>query len=237
VEDRLIPCLDHGYVRLVEWMGSDLSIVRSARVSYNAEWRAGEDEGKDEKLIRFLMKNRHTTPFEAVVLTFEVKAPIFVFRQWHRHRTWSYNEMSARYTELPSDFYVPAPWNIGFASKVNKQVREMRDFDDVPIDEQISIMNDIDRMKDSQKQAYELYGELMADGWPKELARAVLPVSIYSKMFATVDLHNLMHFLGLRMDKHAQWEIREYAKALFQHAVAVAPVTMKAWEDRKEGTL
>jgi thymidylate synthase (FAD) len=102
-----IHVLDHGHVRLVDHMGSDLSIVRNARVSYDAEWRTGEDEGKDAKLIAYLVKNRHTSPFEAVSFTFDVKAPIFVFRQWHRHRTWSFNEVSARYAELPEEFYVP----------------------------------------------------------------------------------------------------------------------------------
>ena len=99
--------LDHGYVRLVDHMGSDLSVVRAARVSYDADWRTGEDEGKDAKLIHYLMKNHHTSPFESVTFTFEVKAPIFVFRQWHRHRTWAFNEVSARYSKLPEEFYVP----------------------------------------------------------------------------------------------------------------------------------
>lgn len=102
-----IDVLNHGFVRLVDHMGSDLSIVRNARVSYDAEWRAGEDEGKDAKLIDYLVRNHHTSPLESVNFTFEVKAPIFVFRQWHRHRTWSFNEVSARYSELPEEFYVP----------------------------------------------------------------------------------------------------------------------------------
>lgn len=100
-----VPVLDHGFVRLVDWMGDDCSVVRAARVSYDAAWRAGEDEKGDERLIRYLWKHKHTTPFEAVTFTFEVKAPIFVFRQWHRHRTWSYNELSARYRELPEEYY------------------------------------------------------------------------------------------------------------------------------------
>jgi thymidylate synthase (FAD) len=129
IDDNLINVLDHGFVRLVsymqpvshgqaiaeladfDWTG-DLEIVRNARVSYNADWRTGEDEGKDEKLLDFMAKNHHTSPFEAMVFTFEIKAPIFVMRQWMRHRTWSYNEVSARYAELPEEFYVPAPENI-----------------------------------------------------------------------------------------------------------------------------
>lgn len=103
-----LDVLDHGFVRLIDWMGNDLSIVRSARVSYAAEWRAAEDEGKDAKLIGYLLRNSHTSPFESVEFQFEIKCPMFVARQWHRHRTWSYNEVSARYTELPAEFYVPA---------------------------------------------------------------------------------------------------------------------------------
>ena len=121
--NEAIKVLDHGLVRLVESMGSDLSIVRNARVSYDAEWRAGEDEGSDSRLVNYLMKNHHTTPFESVVFTFEVKAPIFVLRQWHRHRTWSYNELSARYRELPEEFYVPAMEQLTTQSLDNKQMR------------------------------------------------------------------------------------------------------------------
>src|SRR6185437_10165910 len=120
-----IDVLDHGFVRLVESKGGDISIVRAARVSYDAEWRAGENEGSDARLIRYLWKNAHTSPFEHVVFTFEVKAPIFVLRQWHRHRTWSFSELSARYRELPEEFYVPKPEHIGVQSKDNKQMRDM----------------------------------------------------------------------------------------------------------------
>src|ERR1700679_529198 len=119
----MIKLLNHGHVRLVESMGNDLSIVRNARVSYDAEWRAGENEGKDEKLIAYLLKNKHTSPFESVTFTFDVKAPIFVFRQWHRHRTWSFNEISARYAELPEEFYVPEIQYITQQSTSNKQMR------------------------------------------------------------------------------------------------------------------
>ena len=107
MENNFRKVLNHGHVRLVESMGSDLSIVRNARVSYDAEWRAGDDDGKDAKLLNYLLKNHHTSPFESCVFTFDVRAPIFIFRQWHRHRTWSFNEISARYSELPEEFYVP----------------------------------------------------------------------------------------------------------------------------------
>ena len=121
MQDNKIDVLDHGFVRLVDSMGNDLSVSRAARVSYNEEWRAGEDEGSDTKLIKYLKKNKHHTPFEAVQFTFEVKAPIFVFRQWHRHRTWAYNELSARYRELPEEVYLP---DFRAQSKSNKQGSE-----------------------------------------------------------------------------------------------------------------
>lgn len=217
-----IDVLDHGFVRLVDAMGNDLSIVRAARVSYDADWRAGEDEGKDEKLIAYLLKNKHSTPFEAVTFTFEIKAPIFVFRQWHRHRMWSYNEVSARYTELDEGFYVPAPENITTQSIDNKQMRttEKHQFADM-------MSKDIEM---SCAEGFRAYRRLLSNGCPRELARSVLPVSAYSRMFATVNLHNLMHFLRLRMHAHAQYEIRVYAQALRAIAGSIVPCAMRAFD-------
>ena len=214
--------LDHGYVRLVDSMGGDLSIVRAARVSYDAAWRAGEDEGSDAKLIRYLWKNRHTTPFEAVTFTFEVHAPIFVFRQWHRHRTWSFNELSARYRELPEQFYVPDPALIGVQSSDNKQGRSLEDAPDRSIETAM--------LRGASEVAFSAYRKLLAAGWPRELARSILPVSTYSTMFATVDLLNLLKFLTLRCDAHAQYEIRVYADAMRELARSVAPTALAAWE-------
>lgn len=223
-----IDVLDHGFVRLVDSMGSDLSVVRAARVSYDAAWRAGEDDGSDARLIRYLWKNRHTTPFEAVEFQFEVKAPIFVFRQWHRHRTWSFNELSARYRELPEEFYVPAPELIGSQSSNNKQVRE---FSELPSDEELA-RADIaaDTIRRGCEDAFMRYRVLLNAGVPRELARSVLPVATYSHMFAKVDLRNLLGFLDLRVDPHAQYEIRVYAEAMRDLAKAVAPVCVSAWE-------
>src|SRR5262245_12635948 len=127
MQDNKIDALDHGFVRLINSMGSDISVSRAARVSYNAAWRAGKDKGSDEKLIRYLWQNHHTTPFEAVTFTFEIKAPIFVFRQWYRHRTWSYNELSARYRALPEEYYLPRLEHIGVQSSNNKQARVIAD--------------------------------------------------------------------------------------------------------------
>lgn len=216
-----IDVLDHGFVRLVESMGSDLSVVRAARVSYDAAWRAGEDEGSDSRLIRYLWKHRHTSPFEAVEFQFEVKAPIFVLRQWHRHRTWSYNELSARYRPLPEEYYLPDPSIVGRQATTNKQGREASD------DDRASDIAQIDGMCTV---AFELYRDLLERGWPRELARAVLPLNTYSHMFAKTNLRNLLHFLDLRCDSHAQHEIRVYAEAMRELARAVAPVCMDAWE-------
>lgn len=187
-------------------MGSDMSIVRAARVSYDAEPRG---DNQDEKLIQYLMRNKHTSPFEAVVVTFEVKAPIFVFRQWHRHRTWSYNEVSARYTELPREWYVPHPEDIGKQSTSNKQMRVEEEMTEDHITSS-EYINEICR------QAYDHYQQLLARDVPRELARSVLPLATYSRMFATVDLHNLFHFLRLRMHSHSQHEIQVYAKAMLE---------------------
>jgi len=213
-----IDVLNHGYVRLVDNMGSDLSIARSARVSYDADWRGGDDV----KLIGYLVKNRHTSPFESVVFTFEVQAPIFVFRQWHRHRTWSFNEVSARYTELPELFYIPEVSQITTQSKSNKQMRT-----DEIHPEAEHIQDDISGMC---RHAFNMYRKLLQSGCPRELARGVLPVNTFSRMFATVDLHNLLHFLNLRLHEHAQYEIRVYAQAMLELITPIVPNTVAAWE-------
>lgn len=220
-----IDLLDHGFVRLVDSMGSDLSVARAARVSYDAAWRAGENQGSDARLIGYLWRNAHTTPFEAVTFTFEVKAPIFVFRQWHRHRTWSFNELSARYRELPEEFYVPRPEHIGVQSKDNKQGRDLS-----AADRDMLVPSMIDH---SCRAAFEAYRALLAQDVPREIARSVLPVATYSHMFATVDLLNLLRFLTLRCDAHAQHEIRVYADAMRDLARGVAPVCIAAWEAKR----
>lgn len=215
-----IKVLDHGFVRLVDHMGSDLSIVRAARVSYDAAWRAGEDEGSDKKLIKYLWEHQHTTPFEAATLTFEVKAPIFVLRQWHRHRTQSYNELSARYKELPREYYVPNPEVIGQQATKNKQGRDLNvlELEDRKVERQ-SYINTCEAV-------YRQYEYLLAIGWPRELARAVLPVAMYSHMFTTMNLLNFLKFLHLRCDPHAQYEIRQYAEAMRALVLPLFPVTM-----------
>lgn len=220
--DGSISVLDYGLVRLVDSLGDDMSIVRAARVSYDAEPRG---DGSDERLINYLMKNRHTSPFEAVSFTFEIKAPIFVFRQWHRHRTWSYNEVSARYAQLPEEFYVPHPTQIGQQSGHNKQ---MRIDTGESTDETIRMA---ERIEVVCRAAHDHYKILLDQGCPRELARGVLPLNTYSRMFASVDLHNLFHFLRLRLHEHAQYEIRVYAEAMLQLISPEVPQAVAAFKE------
>lgn len=219
-----IDVLDHGFVRLVDSMGSDLSVVRAARVSYDAAWRAGENEGSDERLLNYLWRNHHSTPFESVTFTFEVKAPIFVFRQWHRHRTWSYNELSARYKELPEEFYIPNVEQIGQQSKSSKQARELTEEVDLRRHEEVAALRDL------CNNSFYTYHALIESGWPRELARCALPVNTYSHMFCTVNLLNLLKFITLRDHDHAQYEIRVYAEAMKKLIEPIVPVTMKAFD-------
>lgn len=216
--------LDHGLVRLIDFMGGDISVSRAARVSYNEEWKAGDDARSDEKLINYLWRNRHTTPFESVSFTFEVKAPIFVFRQWHRHRTFSYNELSARYRELPKEYYIPALEQITPQSKNNKQGREDEGFDEV---EKKTVQ---EMLKVNSARAFDIYHQLLKMGVAKELARAALPVNTYSHMFCTVNLLNLLKFFSLRSDPHAQYEIRVYSDAMKELIRPIVPVCLAAFE-------
>ena len=228
IKHPLIGVLDHGFVRLVNSMGSDIDIVRSARVSYNADWR-GEPEtpnrvsstfqSKDEKLINYLLRNKHTSPFESVVFTFEIKCPIFVARQWHRHRTWAYNEVSARYTELPNEVYLPTYDKITTQNKDNKQMRTEEQNPHAHI-----ILKSI---TNNSVESFKRYLELLGLGCPRELARMVLPLNTYTRFFATVNLHNLLHFLRLRLHSHAQYEIRVYAEAILSIIEQIVPVTYK----------
>lgn len=225
-----IDCLDHGYLRYIEHMGDDLSVVRAARTSHDAAWRTGEDAGKDQGLIEYLMKNGHSTPFEMVTFKFEVKAPIFVFRQWHRHRTQSYNEVSARYTVLPNEFYVPDINVMGEQSQNNKQARDIVTRS-LTQKEEVDLYNLRRLMHVQNTAAYELYEHLLKKKVPRELARSVLPVAMYSKMFATANMLNWFRFLNERLHPHAQYEIQVYAKAIAEFIRRECPVSYNAFED------
>lgn len=214
--------LDHGFVRLVDHMGDDLSVVRAARVLPFAEAR----ELEDPKLINYMLRNNHSSPFEHVVFKFNVKAPIFTFRQWHRHRTWSYNEISARYKELPEEFYVPKPEHIGTQNAKSHQSRDM--VDNIGVTEEQKRVSDHIWM--ACMASFKAYRVLLQNGCPREIARGVLPVNTYSEMFATVDLHNLFHFLRLRLHPHAQYEIRVYAEAMLELIRPIVPTCVAAFE-------
>lgn len=218
-----INVLDKGFVRLVDAMPrqvthGDLRVAEAARVGQDSDNPA-------ERLIRYMMKNRHTSPFEHVVFTFHVKAPIFVFRQWHRHRTQSYNEESGRYSELHDEFYIPARDRLQRQADNNRQgsSSELVTYPD-EVREIIQLAN---------AAAYSKYEVLLHYGLSRELARTVLPVSIYSSMYTTVNLHNLLHFLSLRLDAHAQFEIREYADAIANLIAPFVPTAYDAWQKQR----
>ncbi|MEZ4318267.1 MAG: FAD-dependent thymidylate synthase [Myxococcota bacterium] len=219
LEDRLfrpVPLLDHGFVRVVDYMGDDAAIVQAARVSYG---RGTKSVMNDRGLIRYLMRHRHTTPFEMCELKLHVKLPIFVARQWIRHRTANVNEYSARYSILDREFYLPAPEQMAAQSTSNRQGRG-----DVLSAEQTAAVLEI--LHRDAMQVYGTYEALIndtGDGTPRdpgapqvarELARMNLSLNYYTQWYWKVDLHNLFHFLSLRADSHAQYEIRVYADAI-----------------------
>lgn len=223
-----IKCLDHGHVKLVDHMGTDMSIIRAVRVSYDKTIHDGlQLTDGDIKLLNYLYQHQHSTPFEACVVMIDIKAPIFVFRQWHRHRTQSYNELSARYRELPAEYYTPSIDVIGTQSKDNKQGREISHIEADDIHEQR--LYELSKYVKFHEEAYSLYKEYLASGWPKELARMVLPVSWYSHMFATANLLNWYRFLSLRYDSQAQYEIRMYASAVLKIIKSLYPVSTAAF--------
>lgn len=226
--DQEIRVLDKGFVRLVDYMGGDQRIVQSARVSYGAGTKSFR---ADRGLIHYLMKNWHTSPFEQVQLTFHTKMPIFVARQWVRHRTARLNEISGRYSIMKDEFYLPEPQQIRYQSESNKQGRSD---ECVPIDEAIAI---IERLEKEQKEVYAHYQELLDKNVARELARSNLPLSLYTEWYWQIDLHNLFHFLHLRLDPHAQYEIRVFAEAMAQCAKAVAPIAFEAFEEHILGSV
>lgn len=226
--DQELSVLDHGFVRLVDYFGGDLRIVQAARISY-AKGAKDDDPDGNRKLIDYLMRNRHTSPFEQVVLTFHLKLPIFVMRQLVRHRTARLNEMSGRYTELPEECFVPDPDSIRGQDTKNKQGRTE------------SVVNDAaalhDKIDFAEQDAFTTYSDLLEAGVARELARIVTPVATYTQCYWQIDLHNLFHFLSLRLDPHAQAEIRVYAEQMARCAQAVAPMAFDAWLEHVQGSM
>jgi len=220
--DKEFKVLDHGFVRLVDYMGSDAAIVQAARVSYG---EGTKQVSEDRALIRYLMRQGHTSPFEMVEFKFHVKLPVFVARQWIRHRTASVNEYSGRYSVMKEEFYIPEAKDIRFQSTVNKQGRAE---EEVPDELKRRF---IDFLKKTHAASYEEYQRLIDEGLARELARIGLPLSLYTEWYWKIDLHNLFHFLRLRMDPHAQQEIRQYANIMADMVKVVCPIAYEAFMD------
>ncbi|MGD1015378.1 MAG: FAD-dependent thymidylate synthase [Roseiarcus sp.] len=230
---KVIPVLDHGFIRLIDYMGNDDAIVQAARVSYGRGTKAASD---DRALIRYLMRNRHTSPFEMAEIKLHVRLPIFVARQWIRHRTASVNEYSARYSVLEREFYVPEVEAVGAQSTANRQGRR-GDFD--PAEAQLVA----DIFKSDAERAYGRYLELLNQdaegnvlsatrtGVARELARIDLPLSFYTQWYWKIDLHNLLSFLSLRAHPNAQLEIRAYAQEILKIVAVWVPHTYEAFVD------
>lgn len=229
---RTLPVLDHGFVRVIDYMGDDSSIVQAARVSYGRGTKTTSD---DRALIRYLVRHRHTSPLEMAEIKLHVKLPIFVARQWIRHRTASVNEVSARYSILDREFYIPSVEHVAAQNSLNKQGRgEQLSYEDAQHAQRLIFENGY--------REFNLYEKLLAEpesnglGVARELARTVLPLSTYTQWYWKCDLHNLLHFLALRMDPHAQLEMRLYADAIAKIVQAWVPLAWEAFVDyRLEG--
>ena len=232
-----IEVLDHGFIRVIDYMGDDTSIVQSARVSYG---KGTKQISNDKGLIKYLMRHRHSTPFEMCEIKFHIKLPIFIARQWIRHRTANVNEYSARYSILDKEFYIPSPENLAAQSATNNQGRG-----DALTTEEAS--NVIDILRRDAEQTYSNYetllnenssGETIDDnkaGIARELARMNLTLNTYTQWYWKIDLNNLLHFLALRADGHAQYEIRVYADAMLEIVRKWVPLTYAAFEDYRVG--
>lgn len=220
--DKEFKVLDHGFVRLVDYMGGDERIAQAARVSYG---EGTKQVRRDELLIDYLLRHQHTSPFEHVILEFHCKMPLFVARQWIRHRTARVNEISGRYSVMKDEFYLPAPEQVQFQSEDNKQGRSR---EEVPAELRKKVLDILSR---DHGEIYASYKQMLDDGIARELARINLPLSMYTEWYWQMDLHNLLHFLSLRMDNHAQWEIRQYADQIAELTKAVAPMAYKSFEN------
>jgi len=223
------PVLDHGFVRVIDYMGDDAAICQAARVSYGKGTKSVQN---DEGLIRYLMRHWHSTPFEMCEIKLHVKLPVFVARQWIRHRTANVNEYSARYSILDREFYIPAPEHVAAQSVVNNQGRG----DILTGDEAARVL---EILKADSARAYDNYQSLISQdgqqGLARELARMNLPTNIYTQWYWKVDLHNLLHFLRLRADAHAQYEIRVYADEICKIVADWVPFAYSAFEDYRMG--
>ena len=218
--DKEFPILDHGFVRLVDYMGGDTRIAEAARVSYNSKKTLRDDK----RLIDYLYCNGHTSPFEQVVLLFHIKMPLFVARQWVRHRTARMNEVSGRYSVMKEEFYTPVREDIKGQNQKDKQASAERLSPEIAT----SIVSEL---AEGQKSSYTSYKSFIERGVSREMARINLPLSLYTEVYWQMDLHNLFHFLALRLSSHAQKEIRMYANAILSICKKVAPVATASFEE------
>lgn len=236
---EVIPVLNYGFIRVVDYMGDDAAIVQAARVSYG---KGTKKVNEDQGLINYLIRHRHSTPFEMCELKLHVKLPIFVARQWIRHRTANINEYSARYSILDNEFYIPELQHLAVQSTANHQGRgDVLDGEDA--------FRVLEMLRQDALQSYRHYQELLNEdengnplvegrpGLARELARINLPVSFYTQWYWKIDLHNLMHFLSLRGDEHAQYEIRAYADAIIKVLEKWVPLTYQAYQNYREGSV
>jgi thymidylate synthase (FAD) len=224
--DQAFPVLDKGFVRLVDYLGGDARIVQAARVSYGEGTKSYRE---DAALIDYLLRNEHTSPFEQVVLTFHAKMPIFVARQWVRHRTARLNEISGRYSVMKDEFYLPDPADLAAQSADNKQGRSPEPLDPAAAE------SVLDRLEAGQRAAFSDYMALVESGLAREIARINLPLSLYTEWYWQIDLHNLFRFLALRLDPHAQKEIRAYAEVMLDLTRRVAPAATASFENHLLG--
>lgn len=222
--DKEFQVLDKGFVRLVDYYGSDSRIVQSARVSYGEGTKTISQDGA---LIDYLLRHQHTSPFEQVVFTFHLKMPIFVARQWVRHRMARMNEVSGRYSIMKDEFYVPENSCISKQSTNNKQGRG-------EVFEEKQAKEFQAEFIESQQKAYEVYKDMVEKGIAREIARINLPLALYTEFYWQMDLHNLFHFLKLRLDSHAQYEIRLYAEKILEIIKTVCPMAVNSFENTME---
>jgi thymidylate synthase (FAD) len=224
--DKEYPVLDHGFVRLVDYCGNDDRIVQAARISYGAGTKSYR---QDKGLINYLMRNDHSSPFEMVNFTFHVKMPIFVARQWIRHRTAKLNEISGRYSVMADEVYRPDREHINKQSENNRQGREDSMVDD-------TLAKDVmDKFDANHELIFKNYHDMLENGIARELSRIDLPLSMYTEMYWSMDLRNLFHFLKLRCDAHAQYEIQEYANVILDIVEKVCPIATEAFRDHNLG--
>lgn len=216
-----VRVLDHGHVRLIDVMGDDERVEQVARLSYGKGTRTVQDR---RNLLRYLVRHKHTSPLEQAVITLDMKMPIFVARQLVRHRTQSINELSGRYSELPAEHYIPGRDQICYQSTTNKQGRG----DELPEMDTLTAQSSI-RLNGGR--AFDEYEDMLARGVARETARMVLPLSTYTQWCTTMNLHNLLHMLELRLDPHAQWECRVYAEAIAKIVEDWCPILWEAFED------